>query len=354
MSNTGKAISSFVNNKTLPLMNSACCSPGVTAQFSWCMVTQININKKMPERKNTGKSFQNLPGLQAKLFAEITSAHGFSFYLASSGWLGRSVWFILTVVGAVLSVIFTIKISLSSFNAPFYSTDISIISGDTIMVSLPNIVVCDPSPWDFEKAESLNISISELSYIAHLLYPLNSGGNSQINFTEMDKEYQTLLRRFDHNPINLLNNVTRNCSQLVTFCQLGTNETYSGCECCPLLFSNVEYTLMYKCYSSGKTLAHQMWEPSQAFGITVSVKMASEKKQLNARIAGDWAIFMTGISAAVSDMKANLYYVTQTNLKLLEANTYNALPVEKKEIDSSDRSSHFQQYEERKKNKANF
>jgi hypothetical protein len=40
--------------------------------------------------------------------------------------------------------------------------------------------------------------------------------------------------------------------------------------------------------------------------------------------------------------------VSQNSLKLLEPDTYNALSVEKKETDSSEKSSYFQHYEGRK------
>jgi hypothetical protein len=213
----------------------------------------------------------------------------------------------------------------------------------------PDLVICDPSPWDSDKAKSLNISMEQLSYIAQLLFPQSPVNNKSIyNSIDMDTDYQTLLEKFDNNPINLLNNVTKNCSQLIVYCQMGIRESYNGRRCCPILFSNVEYTLLYKCYSSGGQRKYLIQEASQTDGITVSVQIASQKRPLNRSIAGDWAIFMTGISVAVSDKNSNLYHVSQNSLKLLEPDTYNALPVEKKETDSSDKSSYFQHYKGRK------
>ncbi len=219
------------------------------------------------------------------------------------------------------------------------------------MMALPDIVVCDPSPWDFDKAESLNISIQQLSYMSQLLYPLFSPGVEFIDDTlkEMDRDYQTLLQRFDNNPISLLNNVTKSCSHLIFYCILGTRGAFSGEKCCEFIFPNVEYTPMFKCYSSGGRLDYKMPETSQAYGITVYARIAAETRYLVGTIPVDWSNFLTGISAGVADAKANLYSESQTNLKLLEPDTYNVMPLERREIDSSERPSYFQFYEGRKK-----
>jgi len=145
-------------------------------------------SKVLPEKRKTKTS--NLPALQTKTFAEITSAHGFGFYIQSSGWLARLVWFVLTLTSTVLAIFFTVRIGISFFKPPFYSTDISIVSPHAKYVSLPDIVVCDPSPWDFEKAATLNILVKQLSYIARLLYPQSPMNYSL--FKDLDKEYKEI------------------------------------------------------------------------------------------------------------------------------------------------------------------
>ncbi len=92
-------------------------------------------------------------------------------------------------------------------------------------------------------------------------------------------------------------------------------------------------------------LDYKMLEPSQAYGITVTAYLPAEQRHLDISVAGIGAKYMSGISAAVADKKSNLYHIGQTNLKLLEPNTYNVLPVEKREIDSFDKYSYFQNYE---------
>jgi hypothetical protein len=53
----------------------------------------------------------------------------------------------------------------------------------------------------------------------------------------------------------------------------------------------------------------------------------------------------SGVSAGVTDKKSSLFSVAQTRTKLLEPGTYSLIAVEKKEIDSSDKYSDFQNYE---------
>jgi len=192
------------------------------------------------------------------------------------------------------------------------------------MVDLPDIVVCDPSPWDFDKIKSLNISVDMVSYIAHLLYTQSDGTGGALKYIQdvLDKEYHTLLMAYDNNPKNLLNNITKTCTQLIKYCQLGTQITFPGPYCCPRLFSNVEYTLQYKCFSSGGKLNFPMPEPSLVHGITIGLDVTETVTQLNPSIAGPWAVLMNGVAAAVTDKKSNLYYVVQTDLKLLEPKTY--------------------------------
>ncbi len=198
----------------------------------------------------------------------------------------------------------------------------------------------------------MNISIQQLSYIAHLLYPQISGATLLLNdknFQDLDNDYRTLLAKFGNNPIDLLNNVTKDCAQIIDYCQIGTFKNYTGVPCCSAIFSTVEYTLQYKCYrSGGKPDDYVMWEPLQALGLTVGTSMEKDPKNrsLDMKVAGYWAVIKTGFSAAVADRKSNLYYVSQTNMKLLEPNTYNDMPVERKLTDSLDKSSDFQSYEE--------
>jgi hypothetical protein len=49
----------------------------------------------------------------------------------------------------------------------------------------------------------------------------------------------------------------------------------------------------------------------------------------------------------VAAKKANLFYVSQNDIKLLAPNTANLLPIVKKEIDSSDKTSFFKTFQER-------
>jgi hypothetical protein len=138
--------------------------------------------------------------------------------------------------------------------------------GASYGVPLPDLVVCDPSPWDATKATRLNISGEMLSYLSYLLFPQSLSSKTADDnefFTGLEDRYRTLLRRFDNSPIRLLNNVTKDCEQLIFTCNLGTTGVIGADECCPLLFSNVEYTPLYKCFSSGGKNNFSMLESSQ-------------------------------------------------------------------------------------------
>ncbi len=138
--------------------------------------------------------------------------------------------------------------------------------GASYGVPLPDLVVCDPSPWDATKATRLNISGEMLSYLSYLLFPQSLSSKTADDdefFTSLEERYRTLLRRFDNSPIRLLNNVTKDCEQLIFSCNLGTTGVTWADACCPLLFSNVEYTPLYKCFSSGGKNNFTMLESSQ-------------------------------------------------------------------------------------------
>ncbi len=137
--------------------------------------------------------------------------------------------------------------------------------GASYGVPLPDLVVCDPSPWDATKATRLNISGEMLSYLSYLLFPQSTSSKTAEDelFTSLEDRYKILLRRFDNSPIRLLNNVTKDCEQLIFACNLGTTGIIWADACCPLLFSNVEYTPLYKCFSSGGKNNYSMLESSQ-------------------------------------------------------------------------------------------
>jgi Amiloride-sensitive sodium channel len=285
------------------------------------------------------------PSLNVKTFIDITSAHGFAFFKASSNWLSKSIWIILTIVGMILSIYYSINIVRSSLQPPFFTTE---ISRQSVVMPLPDIVVCDPAPWDFQKAKALNISATMMSHISLLLFPItNNSPNLRAQIEEGAEEYTKILAKFDNNTLNLLNNVTKSCSQLIQFCQVGSQETWYKSECCTKLFPNIEYTKQYKCYSSGGTNNIYMSEPAIPFGITISVKVQDESEKFDPNRTNLWALTMSGIGVGVADPKNNLNHVAQTNLHLLAPDTYNSIAIERQEMDSSDKNSEFDYYQEK-------
>ena len=77
---------------------------------------------------------------------------------------------------------------------------------------LPDIILCDPSPWDYEKALAKNISDDLLAYISYMLFPLMSAPDMSTFYEKIKVQvtkYQTLLKQFDNSPIKLLDSVTK-------------------------------------------------------------------------------------------------------------------------------------------------
>ena len=217
----------------------------------------------------------------------------------------------------------------------------------TTSAPLPDIVLCDPSPWDLAKAAQHNISIQLLSYISYFIFPLTYGDSITTfydNFQELDESYRKILTKFDNNSVYLLNNVTKDCSQIVLYCLLGAAKLMNNTECCSKIFSVFEYTHHYKCFSSGGTMKFNMEELSQAYGITITLKVNYIK--LDEFIASGWSTTANGIAVAAADPKSNLYYVSKTKMNLLASNTHNSIAVERKELDSSDKNSNFLPYQE--------
>jgi hypothetical protein len=162
---------------------------------------------------------------------------------------------------------------------------------------------------------------------------------------EGNAEYLKILEKFDNNALNLLNNITKTCTQLIQYCQIGSQETWFKQECCTKLFSNVEYTQQYKCYSGNVNF--NMSEPAIPFGITITVKVEDESEKFEDNSMNPWALTMSGVGVGVADSKNNLNYVAQTNLHLLAPDTYNSIAIEQHEIDNSDKNSDFEPYQEK-------
>ena len=222
-----------------------------------CYLIDLHTVVSMVRARNQQQQqhFSGPPSLQTSTFAEITSAHGFAFFRASSGWPSKAAWAVITLAAAFSSIYFTSKICLNSLQPPFFLTEISIQSvKNGSLVPFPDIVLCDPSPWDLDKAAKLNISRAMISYLSYFLFPVIAGLNQSTvdqKVKEQDAQYREILKQFDNNPLYLLDNVTKDCGQLVRTCQLGSSDLLKGRECCAKIFSNVEYTQLYKCFSSG-------------------------------------------------------------------------------------------------------
>jgi Amiloride-sensitive sodium channel len=320
-----------------------CCVVKLVIQYSITVTLVVPNMKKVFSEQNSS--------LRVSVFADTTSAHGFAFFLNSSSWLSRSAWCILTLAGTVLSIVFTVLICIKYLQGPYYSTEISIEPMIPDIPYLPEIVVCDPSPWDIDKALHNNISKQLLSYITNLLYPQHDDVYkiNESRYQELEHNYKTVIKNFDDNPVHLLNNITTNCSQLIDYCQLGIREKLNGTACCSRFLSRTEYTQQFKCFRTGGMTDFVVFGKAKAFGLTIGIGYTDKSTQLNDSIASLWALSMTGIGVAVTNPKSNVFHISETKMKLLAPSTYNLIGVEKTEIDNLDKSSDFHPLEEGQK-----
>jgi len=73
-------------------------------------------------------------------------------------------YFPSSLAGAFFAVIFTIQIGASYYAPPYFSTEMTVEPTDGDPVSLPDIVLCDPSPWDTARTSKLNITQEWLGF----------------------------------------------------------------------------------------------------------------------------------------------------------------------------------------------
>jgi hypothetical protein len=82
-----------------------------------------------------------------------------------------------------------------------------------------------------------------LSYLTNYLFPFVKFGGINPNsaiipvLTALEKSYNTMINTsFNGNTMNLLNNITLDCPQIIEYCLFGFNTFYSGEDCCNQFF----------------------------------------------------------------------------------------------------------------------
>ena len=120
------------------------------------------------------------------------------------------------------------------------------------------------------------MSSGMLSYLTNYLFPFAPYGGLTFNlFTELErnqseKEFNQLINTtFGGKPMNLLNSITFNCSQMIDFCNFGFNKIYDGSQCCDLFFRPAEFGLAFMCLRTNKDFEYFIEEAGIRTGVLI-------------------------------------------------------------------------------------
>ena len=222
----------------------------------------------------------------------------------------RICWALICCLAAITAFVLTSMVSLNYTNGTPYQTSYSVESSDGL-VSFPDILLCTSSLWDLEKVHQYGLSSDLLAYLLNFIFPFGGFGFSgtmeaTAEFYDLEKEYQTVLEKFDRNAMYLLHNITKTCSQVVDLCYFGN--IYSVNSCCKF-FNPGEFILGQLCFRTNQRLFFAVKEAgsinSIAFKITLN---GSALAGSNVQLLNPPARMLSGgVSAAVSDKQSHTY-----------------------------------------------
>jgi len=250
------------------------------------------------------------------------------------------------------------KITEGFVNGNSFSVYYSI---DTVNVSvsgpmqLPGIVICLETPWDVKKSNKI-MSIDLLSYMANLIFPFGGFADSLYNKKreqsplkkELDKEYNKILHKTGWNVVDLLNNITLTCGQIVTSCNFGyrLSGNLTGIDCCKYMFSDPVYGVYGKCFrTSTRFYKIFLKEAGHQSSFLLNLVVPSDiLDDLNKSILNQKASISDGLSIAVSNKNSHLSTI-EKNFRGLVPNSMNSVIVRKMTINKSQRNSPFGRYQ---------
>jgi len=298
---------------------------------------------------HTAKFVEMSIGNQIRSFVQTVSLTGVHWIVDSSCWAARQLWIVIVVTALFLSVYYSLSVSNSYLRGTSFYVDYSIDDVNVSqkgLVPFPEFVFCLEAPWDIEKSKKINMSIDLLSYMTNLFYPYGRfGKDAEEKQKELDKEYRGILNMNGWNTIELLNNITVSCHQVVKSCSFGLRTFISGGDCCLLLFADPEYSIAGKCFrTTSKFYNITLKEAgSQSILAIKLVIQADILSILNPNIINYPASLSDGIGLAIANNKNHLSTLTSSIIGLVP-NSLNSIRVKKVTIDRSDRSSYFGSY----------
>ena len=220
----------------------------------------------------------------------------------------RICWALICCLAAITAFVLTSMVSLNYTNGTPYQTSYSVESSDGL-VSFPDILLCTSSLWDLEKVHQYGLSSDLLAYLLNFIFPFGGFGSSgtmeaTAEFYDLEKEYQTVLEKFDRNALYLLHNITMNCSQILQSCIFGAN--YRAANCCEF-FNLAEFTLSQMCFRTNEKLLFAVQEAGMLNSIEFRVMLRSGSV-LNSSVINPAAIMFRGqLATAVLDKDSHTY-----------------------------------------------
>jgi hypothetical protein len=234
-------------------------------------------------------------------------------------WAAKQLWILVVLAALALSGYYSWAVSYSYLNTSSFSVDYSIDAVNVSqagLVPFPEVVFCLAAPWHVEKSKQINMSINLLSYMTNFLYPYGGFGMDE-SFKdsslrqELDIEYENLLKRTGFNAIQLLDQLTVSCEDILVFCFIGNRRHMGGKECCRLLFTQSGYSTMGKCFrSSSRLLNISLREPGFQSGLELKLTVPTKLVDiLNPSILNLPASLSDGVYFAATDKKSHLITV---------------------------------------------
>ena len=318
---------------------------------------KATLKGRSPSDKDHNQSLweESSFGKQISGFIGNVTLDGVHWIVDTHHWAVKQFWIVVVLIALVLSAFFSWCVTYSYLYQTSFSVDYSI---DNVNVSesgnvpFPEFVICLEAPWDITKSQRLNISINLLSYMTNLFYPYGEYGdwyhsdNQSRLKHELETEYFNILNRTGWNTIQLLNEITVSCEQVVNFCYIGYSIMLNQSNCCPLLFAEPEYGMMGKCFrTTNKYLNYSLKEAGIQSGIGIRLTVDSNVlRKLNSKIVNYPASFSDGVLFAATNKEGHISTLV-SNIKGVTPNSMNVITLKRITVDRSERNSPFGSYQ---------
>lgn len=308
-------------------------------------------------------------------FATTVDLDGLAFTVEQKQSMKRVFWMFAFLTCLVCSIYCTGVFVIGYINdTPYisYYNVHTINSDDGGMAPFPDILICTSAPWDQAKIKEKNISANLVSYLTNYLFPFVpfrnfSEGNDPLvrNLTlldELEANFTQLVNRdFSGNAMDLLNNITYSCDQVIDFCMFGYNTIYPGHQCCAYFFQSPKFGFVNWCLRTNERLTYAVQEAGSLTGIFIGLHInnptilnnstsmpnpivSQNTVMLNPLVLNIAASAFSGVTSIGVAPPEDHTFLTLSALKSIAPATYNTLSITKSSLDQTDRSSFLATY----------